>query len=71
MPYICDRCGFRYEKPLRREWTGLLVCDKDYDPLPPDHRPPVVTPEGLPRKDARPEPSYHFVEDNEITPEDL
>ena len=25
---ICDRCGFKYKrKDLRKEWTGLWVCD--------------------------------------------
>lgn len=25
---ICDRCGFKYKlSQLRKEWTGLKVCD--------------------------------------------
>tara|TARA_R110000782_G_scaffold218427_1_gene305776 strand:- start:10087 stop:10353 length:267 start_codon:yes stop_codon:yes gene_type:complete len=25
---ICDRCGFEYKsRQLRKEWTGLRVCD--------------------------------------------
>ena len=55
MPFICDRCGFRYDK-LRREWTGLMVCEADWDPRPEYHTPPKIGPEGLPRRDARPEP---------------
>lgn len=59
--YICDRCGFRYPR-LRREWTGLMVCDADYDHRPPDHYPPNIYPEGLPRRDARPYPPDVFVD---------
>lgn len=25
---ICDRCGFKFKaRQLRKEWTGLMVCD--------------------------------------------
>lgn len=59
--FICDRCGFRYPR-LRREWTGLMVCDEDFDLRPPDHSPPRLGPEGLPRRDARPYPPDVFVD---------
>ena len=54
---ICDRCSFkRRHMTLRKEWTGLLVCQECYDPRPADLSPPVVGPEGLPIRDARPDP---------------
>ena len=29
---ICDRCGFKYRlTQLRKEWTGLMVCNPCYD----------------------------------------
>lgn len=29
---ICDRCGLKKRlKDVRREWTGLIVCKKDWD----------------------------------------
>lgn len=70
MPFICDRCGFRYEK-LKKEWTGLMVCDADYDAKPADQNPPRVGPEGLPRKNARPYPPFLIVAPGDITPDDL
>lgn len=35
----CDRCGFTFlASELRREWTGLRVCSKDWEPRhPQDH----------------------------------
>ena len=30
---ICDRCGFEYKGPeLKKEWTGLMVCKKCWEP---------------------------------------
>ena len=30
---ICDRCGFRYHaEDLKKEWQGLMVCAKCYEP---------------------------------------
>jgi hypothetical protein len=29
---ICDRCGFGFKSSeLKRDWQGLIVCDKDYE----------------------------------------
>lgn len=68
---ICDRCGFQYEaSQLRKEWTGLMVCPKDYDPRHPQDRvrgkadrqaPPWV----------RPEPEDVFLSPGDVTPADL
>lgn len=53
---ICDRCSFkRRHVQLKKEWTGLLVCDECYDAKPPDLSPPRIGPEGLPVRDARPD----------------
>jgi hypothetical protein len=54
---ICDRCGLKYRHAeLRKEWSGLMVCRADYDPRPADLTPRIWTPEGLPVRDARPDP---------------
>lgn len=69
---ICDRCGFKYPlRSLRREWTGLRVCRADWDPRPPDTRPPRLVPEGLPVRDARPEPEPVFRDPTEYGGDDL
>lgn len=70
---ICDRCGFEYDLcDLRKEWTGLMVCNADYDPKPGDLTRPRMKPEGLPVRNARPEPAPVFVDPtNPITAEDL
>lgn len=29
---VCDRCGFRFPSDqLVKDWTGLMVCHKDYE----------------------------------------
>ena len=33
---ICDRCGFKFKaSELKREWTGLMVCPRDWEPRQP------------------------------------
>lgn len=67
----CDRCGFTYRhKDLRKEWTGLLVCPDDFDPRPADLDPPRIGAEGLPIRDARPDPG-DVLGPNLTTREDL
>ena len=69
---ICDRCGFKCRhRKLRKEWTGFLVCKKCWDPRPPETKPPFVKPEGLPIRDARPEPPPIFREEGELGGDDL
>lgn len=69
---ICDRCGFKvHHTKLRKEWTGLMVCPDDWDPRPADTRPPRLKPEGLPIRDARPEPPPIFREEGELGGDDL
>jgi hypothetical protein len=69
---ICDRCGFKHRhSALRKEWTGLLVCKPCWDPRPPDTKPPKLKPEGLPVRDARPEPTPVFREEGEYGGDDL
>jgi hypothetical protein len=53
---ICDRCGFKLlNSDLRKEWTGLRVCAKCFDPRHPQdfvkgkadkQAPPWSRPEG-------------------------
>lgn len=53
---ICDRCGGKFRlSELRKEWTGLMVCHKDFDPVPPQTKPAPVTAEGVPVLNARPD----------------
>jgi len=67
---ICDRCGFQFRlRELRKEWSGLMVCSKDYDPRPPEMTPPRVKAEGVPLPNARPDnQNADYVE---ITADDL
>lgn len=71
-PYrICDRCGLRRRvSTTSKEWTGLMVCAECRDPRPAEMSPPVVSPEGLPIRDPRPE-TDRFLEVNQVQPEDL
>lgn len=58
---ICQRCGFEYPlAKLRKEWTGLRVCPKDFDPRPAERKPPKYKPEGLILPNASPEPEPVF-----------
>lgn len=72
-PYgICDRCGFKCRhRQLRKEWTGLLVCGPCWDPRPPETRPLRLKPEGVPIRDARPEPDPIYRDEGELGGEDL
>lgn len=30
---VCDRCGFHYKaSALKKEWTGLMVCARCWEP---------------------------------------
>jgi len=70
---ICDRCGFEYDlADLRKEWTGLMVCSADFDRRPGNYRPAALRPEGLPLRNARPEPAPVWADpNNPITADDL
>lgn len=69
---VCDRCGFKVRhRTLRKEWTNLMVCRPCWDPRPADLSPPRIRPEGLPLRDARPEPPETFREDGALGGEDL
>ena len=53
---ICDRCGFEYPlRSLRKEWTGLMVCNADYEPKPAELTPMKFKVEGMPLPNARPD----------------
>lgn len=69
---ICDRCGFKVRhRQLRKEWTNLMVCAPCFDRRPADTRPPRLKPEGLPVKNARPEPEPIFRDPNDLGGDDL
>jgi hypothetical protein len=53
----CDRCGFKYKLlELRKEWTGLKVCDSCFEPKHPQLGPfnHIADPEAIydPRVDT-------------------
>jgi len=74
---ICDRCGFKYDiAKLRKEWTGLMVCDGPgtNDCWDPKH--PQLSVRGVPdnqgvRPNMRPEPADVFVDVGDVTADDL
>lgn len=73
-PICCERCGFRVRKvaALKKEWSGLKVCDECWDPRPAEMTAPNVYPEGLFRPGARSEPKPQFISlSNPVRPEDL
>jgi len=68
---ICDRCGFEYPlAELRKEWTGLMVCPKDFDIRPPELTSPKVKPEGVAKPNSRPDNQVDNTP-NSTTPDDL
>lgn len=69
---VCMRCGFNYKlRDIRKEWTGARVCPECWDPRPDALRPVRLGPEGLPKRNASPEPVDRFVGINENSREDL
>ena len=68
---LCDECGFKYKaSQLKLRWDGLRVCEKDFE-----HRHPHdfirarYDDQSVPW--TRPEPDWNFLEDNEVTADDL
>lgn len=67
----CDVCGFDYKlSQLRKRWDGAMVCKADWEPRHPQDF-VKARPERNNVKDARTSPEPHFVEANEITPDQL
>lgn len=59
---ICDRCGFEYWlNQLRKEWTGLMVCNSCWDPRHPQESVRSVPDNQGVRPNMRPEPADVFV----------
>lgn len=58
---ICDVCGFEYKSTeLRKDWRGLMVCDRDFETRHPSDL--IKAPRGestIPW--SRPEPADSFV----------
>lgn len=64
---LCDRCGFKYKaRQLRKEWTGLMVCDGGGTNQCFEHRHPQDFVRGVKDQQspawARPEPEGVFIE---------
>lgn len=68
----CQRCGFtRSSRDLRKEWTGLMVCeDTCWEP-----RHPQMSLRGVPDRQnlpwTRPEPEPVFLSPNQVSAADL
>lgn len=72
----CDRCGFKYKlHELRREWTGLRVCDGPGTNGCFETRHPQDFVKGKPDKqsfpDPRPEGPDRFIEIGDVVAGDL
>lgn len=53
--YVCDICSQRFRRSLMlTQWDGLKVDKLCWSPRPPQMIPPVIYPEGMPFRDARP-----------------
>jgi hypothetical protein len=59
---ICDRCGFWFKaEELQKEWTGLMVCNRCWEPRHPQTL--IRTPrEEIAPPWTRPEPDDVFIE---------
>lgn len=69
---ICDRCGFKkLSDEVRKEWTGLIVCrDTCWEPKHPQLLTRAVR-DNQAVRDARPEPTDHFLSPGDVTADDL
>ena len=66
---ICDRCSLKFKNHmLKREWTGLMVCEKCYEPRHPQTLIRVPE-EQISTPWARPEPDDTFVTVNYVGPD--
>lgn len=58
---VCDRCGYEYKHhQLQKEWTGLMVCRKCYEPRHPQTLIKAMATESVPSW-TRPEPTDVFL----------
>lgn len=63
---ICKRCGFKKKAyQLRKEWTGLMVCNECWEPRHPQDLTKAVK-ESPPLPWTSPEPADVFVETNYV-----
>lgn len=68
---ICDRCGFKYKSTqVRKEWTGLIVCKKCWDPRHPQDKVRAVKDDQSPSVN-RPEATDTFLSPGDVTADDL
>lgn len=63
---VCDRCGYEYKHhQLQKEWTGLMVCKKCFEPRHPQTLIQAPSPKRVPEW-TRPEPADIFVSVSEF-----
>lgn len=66
---LCDRCGMDYRRSeIKKEWTGLMVCDDCWDPRPIYRATPS---DKISVSDPRPDQPDRFLEIGDVKPEDL
>lgn len=59
---ICDRCGFKFKSSeLRKDWQGLMVCDKDFETRHPQDLIKIRAEKAIPDW-VRPRPEDLFVQ---------
>jgi len=68
---ICDRCGKRFrQSETYKTWDGLWVCKDDYEERhPQDFVKGIADKQSVP--EPRPEATDYFLEENEVTADDL
>lgn len=58
---ICDRCGFKFKSgELKKDWQGLMVCDKDFETRHPQTLIKIPTEKAFPEW-TRPRPVDEFL----------
>ncbi len=56
--FICDKCGQKWKTSQRKkEWNGLIVCERCYDPKHPVLEPLPAVIDAQPIPDSRPRPT--------------
>lgn len=68
---ICDECGFKFKQSqLKKRWDGAMVCRADFELRHPQDS-IKARPERNNVKNARPEPTIHYVAIGENTADNL
>jgi len=70
--FCCPVCGFKKRvSEGRRRWDGEYVCKDDWEPRHPQETPGHRRADKMSVRISRPEPTDHFIDVADTTPEDL